>query len=352
VGGLRLRPATSGDTRDVFAWRNDPWIVSLGSTRRTVAWEEHAAWFSRVLADPRRLLFICEDEGGAGLGTTRLDVVDDARADVTIYLLREFTGRGLGVRALVQAASEGFARWPIRAIHAHIRADNAASRSAFAKAGFRDTPPGPHCPPDHREMVLTRHGHRIREHYVPLLREHGPTFRAVDWGSAETQALRFRVLLDVGDWRTASILDVGCGVGHLYDELAGRAYAGRYLGIDALGEMVAAARARHPHTVFEEGDILAHDRRWTADYVLGAGLFTFGDAALMQATVRAMFDACARAVAFNTLSARADRQTPGEFHADPDETLAFCRALTPSVTLRHDYLPQDFTVYMYRDAGA
>lgn len=156
MGDLRLRPATGDDIRQVFAWRNDPWIVSLGSSRRLVSWEEHAEWFPRVLADPGRLLLICEDEAGVGLGATRLDMVDGDRATVTIYLMREFTGRGLGVQALVQAAALGFARWPIRAIHAYIRTDNRPSRSAFAKAGFLEIERSPTRPPDHCEMVLPR----------------------------------------------------------------------------------------------------------------------------------------------------------------------------------------------------
>ena len=142
--------------RRVFAWRNDPWIVSLSSSRHGVAWEEHAEWFRGVLADPRRLLLIGEDEDGVGAGTARLDLVDEERAVVTIYLLREFTGRGLGVQALVEACGRGFARWPIRAIHAYIRGDNRPSRSAFTKAGFLDTEPGPACPPHHCEMILPR----------------------------------------------------------------------------------------------------------------------------------------------------------------------------------------------------
>ena len=39
----------------------------------------------------------------------------------------------------------------------------------------------------------------------------------------------------------------------------------------------------------------------------------------------------------------------GEFYTDPLQTLAFCRTLTPWVTLRHDYHSRDFTIYMRKD---
>ena len=197
-------------------------------------------------------------------------------------------------------------------------------------------------------MRRAQHAKRLRRHYAPLLEEHGTSFRAVDWGSAQGQALRFRMLLDVGDWRQASILDVGCGVGHLAGHLAVRKAKGRYLGIDMLPEMIERARARYPRRHFAVGDILDSGVSWKADYVLSSGSFTFTDAALMKRSIAAMFAACRRGVAFNALSAWSKRRQTDEFHADPLTTLAFCRRLTPKLVLRHDYLPHDFTVYLYR----
>jgi RimJ/RimL family protein N-acetyltransferase len=149
---VQLRAAIPDDARQVHAWRNDPWIVSLGSSGRTVPWEEHAAWFRKVLADERWLLWIVETGEGVGAGTVRLERDGEEHAVVTIYLLREFTGKGLGVRALEQACALGFSRWPIQRIHALIRAGNDHSVSAFRKAGF--APVGK--PPGHVEMVLNR----------------------------------------------------------------------------------------------------------------------------------------------------------------------------------------------------
>jgi hypothetical protein len=69
----------------------------------------------------------------------------------------------------------------------------------------------------------------------------------------------------------------------------------------------------------------------------------------MRSFVSRMWQMAKVAVAFNTLSSWAPDQEAGEFYADPVETLAFCRTLTPRLTLRHDYHRRDFTVYMYRD---
>jgi len=193
------------------------------------------------------------------------------------------------------------------------------------------------------------HTKRIREHYLPLLAEYGATFRAVDWGSSQGQKNRFQVLLKVGDLLNASILDVGCGVGHLVEYLIEIEYRGNYIGIDTLPEMVMIAREYYPNWKFQESDISTSEIIWKSDYVLGSGLFTFSDQKLMEMTIQAMFNACNRAVAFNSLSIWADCKESGEFYADPLTIVDFCRSLTPWVVLRHDYLPHDFTIYMYKE---
>lgn len=190
---------------------------------------------------------------------------------------------------------------------------------------------------------------RLEQHYVPLLGEHGATHRALDWGSASSQRRRFEILLEIGDVGTASILDVGCGLGHLVDVLAERGARGAYTGIDPVSEMIAGARARHPDRTFEVGMLGEGEPHFRADYVLESGIFTFADRTVLESTVAAMYRACRIGVAFNVLSDWGSEKEPHEFTPDPLQTLLFCRSLTPWVVLRHDYLPHDFTVYLYRE---
>src|SRR5690349_23170939 len=105
---LRLRVAQMDDAQRVFVWRNDPWIISLSTSQRMVTWEEHLAWFRKVLATDRHLLLIIEIEEGLGIGTVRLDRVDALRATLTVYLLRDFTGQGLGVKAIMSGSARAF----------------------------------------------------------------------------------------------------------------------------------------------------------------------------------------------------------------------------------------------------
>ena len=53
--------------------------------------------------------------------------------------------------------------------------------------------------------------------YTNLVERFGAEVRALNWRSAELQHRRFAVLAQVGELKSASVLDVGCGMGDLLD---------------------------------------------------------------------------------------------------------------------------------------
>src|SRR5688572_31025014 len=52
----------------------------------------------------------------------------------------------------------------------------------------------------------------MRAHYDALVARHGLSHKALDWGSRDSQELRFSVLAAIADLRGCSVLDVGCGL--------------------------------------------------------------------------------------------------------------------------------------------
>lgn len=133
---LRLVEATADDARTLFALRNDPFVVSKGSSNRLVEWPEHLAWFTSCLAAPdRHRIFLLVIDGTPG-GALRFDRADEATATISIYLLERFTGRGLGISALREGSKRIFDIWPAGRIEAFVIAGNMHSERAFARAGF------------------------------------------------------------------------------------------------------------------------------------------------------------------------------------------------------------------------
>ncbi|HVO47228.1 MAG TPA: GNAT family N-acetyltransferase [Steroidobacteraceae bacterium] len=136
---VTLRPATLDDARLLFEWRNRPEIVMLSRSRRSVDWNEHVLWLQRVLSDPDHHLLFLVEIAFEPAGHLRFDRVDDESCEVSIYLLSGWTGRGFGVHSLAAGCREVFHLWGIGHIDAVVRRDNPRSRSAFIKAGFRET---------------------------------------------------------------------------------------------------------------------------------------------------------------------------------------------------------------------
>ena len=200
------------------------------------------------------------------------------------------------------------------------------------------------------ELAPQEHAARVRAHYLPLLAKYGASSKVVDYHHSGNHLARFVILAGIDDIRTASILDVGCGVGHFARWLAENGHEGDYTGIDLMPEMVERARELNPDRRFETCDLLLEPGRFRADYVMSSGIFHLGDAPFMQRVIAAMYDACDIGLAFNSLSGWDDTNRElGYFSADPAATVDYCRTLTPFVMLRHDYLPHDFTMFLYRE---
>ena len=200
---------------------------------------------------------------------------------------------------------------------------------------------------------------RLGREYSSLLQEHGDVPAAVRWRDRSTQERRLCVLAEVGDLRTAKVLDFGCGTGHLLDILRTRlGFCGEYVGYDLSEAMIALARTKFPGVRFERRDILADGVPEVFDYVLVSGTFNArvsDNWGLMTALLRPLFQQTRTALAFNLISSYVDYMNDGLWYASPEQVLRFCKEeISPRVTLRHDYLlkdgviPYEFTVYVYQ----
>ncbi len=192
----------------------------------------------------------------------------------------------------------------------------------------------------------------IARFYDGRVAEFGHDPRACDYGRAESQQRKFRVLAEATDYTDASVLDVGCGFADYAEFLAARFPGVRYSGVDLSPAMIARARTARPGVDVRVANILEEPAEPTHDIVSANGIFYLLGAeapALMRRLVAAMFARCRRGVVFNSLSTWASVHEPGEFYADPADTVRWCREISPWVRLRHDYLPHDFTVYLSRE---
>lgn len=184
--------------------------------------------------------------------------------------------------------------------------------------------------------------------YFESVTDYPHDHRGVKWTCAESQFIRFKVLCEIADdiFRS-SILDVGCGLGHLVDYLKSNHFTGIYKGIDIVDQMIVLASKRHPTFDFETNDIDSIGLN-NYDYVLASGIFALLESKHVKDLIPALFDRAKKGLAFNCLSARAQEKEDGMHYQIPGDIFHFCKKLTHKVKLREDYLQHDFTVYLQK----
>jgi SAM-dependent methyltransferase len=195
---------------------------------------------------------------------------------------------------------------------------------------------------------------KVLDFYAERWGQFGYDTRSLGIGSRESQAVRFDVLTRIGDLSNASVLDVGCGFGDLRTFLEQKGIPVRYTGLDLQPAFIEEARRRHPGDVFFCADVEHFEPEQPPDYVLISGTFNVkfreDQEAWVFGVLRRLFDRARRGVGINLLSTYYD---PGHFREDmfycpPERALAAAHEITRWVTLRHDYMPHDFTLYLYR----
>ncbi len=183
------------------------------------------------------------------------------------------------------------------------------------------------------------------------LKSGGGTVEALGWTSAETQQIRFAVLAEIADLRGKEVLDAGCGHGDLAPFLFEKYGELKYVGVEQSPAFLDVAISRYfslQNVTFQLGNFWSSTLP-QADYVLASGSLSYrhSDGQFLYQMIEKLFAASRIGLAFNLLSELA---ADDGFHNsyNPQAIVAYCKTLTPNVKLVQGYLPNDFTVYMYR----
>lgn len=218
---------------------------------------------------------------------------------------------------------------------------------------------------------------RYLQPYREAIKRFGAGFQATLWASPQGQRTRFDVMIDLigagalgaacgaaaSELRgldDAVVLDVGCGTGDFAQRLIEREVRfARYIGVDAVSEMVDAASARHlPRCEFVVGDVLADAAilaKARPDFVSISGTLNTMDEDTARRLVQMCFEAATHGVAFNFLSNRPDEQWQDRDlgparRFDTIRWLDWSLHLTSLVRFAQDYLDgHDATIVMRRE---
>jgi len=209
---------------------------------------------------------------------------------------------------------------------------------------------------------LTTLAHEDRERtvarYAGRYRESGYSPETLGWIKGK-QDIRFEVLTAPFDCRGKTVLDIGCGFGdlnHLLRERCGEDY--RYIGNDLVPDLLAEARERYggPNVTFVEGDFLSTPFDCDVDIAVSSGIFNHrlehtDSYSYIEAVLAKAFAMCREGLAFDFLSDKVDFRHEHTFHSSPERILGMAYALSRNVLLRNDYMPFEFSLFVFKDGS-
>ena len=186
------------------------------------------------------------------------------------------------------------------------------------------------------------------------LRMHGDRPEAVRW-TLPGQIIHYKCMLDIAETiEGAKILDFGCGKGDFYGFLQQNNIHVSYTGVDLNPGLIDMAKQKYPGVPFSVFDITTDSLPDMFDYVFLCGVFNLkvqGLEELIRETLKKLFDHCRVGLAYNGLSSHNIHKDFELHYVAPEEMLRFAVGeLTPFVSLRHDRLYHDFTLFAYRKA--
>lgn len=192
--------------------------------------------------------------------------------------------------------------------------------------------------------------------YADKVRTFGFDHRGLGFRTRSAQEKRFEALLALGELDGRSVLDVGCGFGDFLAFLDRRGIRARYTGLDVCAPMIDHCRERFAgrDAEFEVADVLDFEPGEQFDFVVASGIFgldTAGARERIRPTIERLFAWCRIGMGANFLSRNTPSPVDARVYVDPCQALALGFELTPAARLDHNYLPNDFTLHLFKTPG-
>ena len=174
---------------------------------------------------------------------------------------------------------------------------------------------------------------------------HSPV--AVGWLDGKTnQRIRFKTLLDIGVSSGDSVLDVGCGVGHLIEHMNNVGIKVQYTGIDTNKDAIAQAKNVYSDKIFIHGSV--KDINATYNWALASGVFNYEfPKEEMLETVKELISKVDKGVSFNLLNGSKKYSSESyKFYHPVDIFTALNRRGALCSVVQNYGIENDFTIYI------
>lgn len=195
------------------------------------------------------------------------------------------------------------------------------------------------------------HSAKTKARYDERLVKFGYQPKTLGWLKGR-QGIRFSVLTSIGVMNNSSILDVGCGFGDLYGFLKYKKLKTRYLGLELNPNLIKYGKERYPRAHFKTFDIEKNLITGRYDWGIISGLFNFKRAdsyQFIELVLEKVFKACRSGIAADFMTTYVDFKNKEANYVEPEKIMKICKKITPRLTIRQDYMPFEFCVYLYKN---
>ena len=189
----------------------------------------------------------------------------------------------------------------------------------------------------------------IYKHYTELFENHGEKPASLGWPKGR-QDLRFKIISEIGDVKNSKILDVGCGFGDFLTFLNTKKRKIEYTGIDINPIFIKIAKSIHPNSSFQKRDIEIAKFNKKFDWSFAIGTTNMkGNYKYVENLMIEMLRISKKGIAMDFMSSYVDFKQKGSSHFAPERIFKIAKKLSKRVVIRHDYLPFEFCVYIYKN---
>jgi SAM-dependent methyltransferase len=203
-------------------------------------------------------------------------------------------------------------------------------------------------------MISDEDRKKIVERYSARFRQYGVDIRTLNAGKGNKLAIQHEIHASVADLQGKTILDIGCGLASFYEFLRARSLSVRYVGYDIVEPFIEVNRERFPEAHFEVRDVSRDGIGHGADYAIMCQVFnnkysSISNDEVVKESIAKAFDAVTGGVSIDLRTDYVNYREDHLHYFSPEDLFRFAKSLTPFVRLRHDYLPFDFTLMLYKE---
>ncbi len=193
------------------------------------------------------------------------------------------------------------------------------------------------------------------EQYRQAFSEHGDSPAGVLWPRGR-QSLRFEALTRHFVSDGFSVLDYGCGLGHLKEYLDQRFSQYKYFGADLVPEFVNTVASKFPEAHVQQVQSY-RDVSVLVDHIVISGTFNIIEGMdrsayveRVEAALLHLFSCATTSMAVNFMTDRVDFIQPNALHMNVEVLSDFMRRnLSPRLRIDESYMPYEFTIVALKD---